>query len=57
MNDGLISDINLVMPDVIDEGAGLILEHISVRYNDVTWTHHKTGTSGYALWEMTKFMN
>ncbi|MEI7177150.1 Hcp family type VI secretion system effector [Pectobacterium carotovorum] len=57
INDGLISDINLVMPNIIDDGAGLILEHISIRYKDVTWTHHKAGTSGYALWEMTKFMN
>nr|WED69279.1 Hcp family type VI secretion system effector [Pectobacterium colocasium] len=56
-NDGLVSDINLVMPNIIDDGAGLILEHISIRYKDVTWTHHKAGTSGYALWEMTKFMN
>lgn len=41
----------------IDDGAGLIMEHISIRYKDVTWAHHKARTSGYALWEMTKFMN
>ncbi|KFW97867.1 Hcp family type VI secretion system effector [Pectobacterium aroidearum] len=57
INDGLISDINLVMPNVIDDGGALILEHVSIQYKDITWSHHKSGTSGYSLWEMSKFTN
>ncbi|OZY60859.1 Hcp1 family type VI secretion system effector [Pseudomonas lundensis] len=50
INGGVIADLTLEMPHAILQSDAETQEHISIRYRDITWTHHAAGTSGYSTW-------
>lgn len=50
INGGVIADLTLEMPHDILQSDAETQEHISIRYRDITWTHHAAGTSGYSTW-------
>ena len=50
INGGVIADLTLEMPHAILQSDAETQEHISIRYRDITWTHHVAGTSGDSTW-------
>lgn len=50
INGGIIADLTLEMPHAILQSDAELLEHVALRYRDITWTHHAAGTSGYSTW-------
>lgn len=48
---GLIADLSVDVPHVVLQNDAQAQEHLAIRYQDITWTHHLAGTSGYAIWD------
>ncbi|MDF0733080.1 Hcp family type VI secretion system effector [Pseudomonas entomophila] len=47
---GLIVDQRLEMPHSIYMNGQDAQEYLAIRYSDIDWHHHISGTSGYASW-------
>jgi hypothetical protein len=47
----LIANQLMSMPHVTSENDAEPQEHISIRYQDITWTHHLANTSGWSTWD------
>ncbi|MEB0045109.1 MULTISPECIES: Hcp family type VI secretion system effector [unclassified Pseudomonas] len=50
INGGIIVDITSRMSHVILQGGAEPEEQISIRYREITWSHHLAGTSGHTAW-------
>ncbi|VVO58491.1 Hcp family type VI secretion system effector [Pseudomonas fluorescens] len=47
---GVVTDLTLDMPHVVLQNDVEPQEHLAIRYQDIIWTHHLAGTSGYSSW-------
>lgn len=47
---GMLTDLTLDMPHVVFQNDVEPQEHLAIRYQDIIWTHHLAGTSGYSSW-------
>ena len=47
---GMVTDLTLDMPHVVLQNDVEPQEHVAIRYQDIIWTHHLAGTSGYSSW-------
>jgi type VI secretion system Hcp family effector len=47
----LISNQLMDIPHVTSDSDAEPQEHVSIRYRDITWTHHLANTSGWASWD------
>lgn len=46
----MVTDLTLDMPHVVLQNDVEPQEHVAIRYQDIIWTHHLAGTSGYSSW-------
>lgn len=48
---GIIADLMVEMPHTLLQDDSEPQEHLSIRYQEISWTHHLAGTSGSSTWQ------
>lgn len=51
---GIIADLTLDMPHATLQNDAEPQEHLAIRYQYISWTHHLANTSGYSAWGETE---
>lgn len=51
LKDGIIADLMVEMPHTLFQDDSEPLEHLAIRYKEISWTHHLAGTSGSSTWQ------